>query len=63
MAARKRPKKVRDWKLVLADIRRTEGEVADLQDVIGECHETLIVMKKRLAFIRACIEKRTRDKS
>ena len=52
--------KVRDWKLVLADIRRTESEMADLQDGIAEFRETLDVAKKRLAFIRSCIEKRAR---
>jgi cell division septal protein FtsQ len=60
MAVRKG--KVRDWKLVLADIRRTEGDVSDLQEKMAEFHETLIVMKRRLVFIRACIEKRTREK-
>jgi hypothetical protein len=62
-AAKKRAKKqakVRDWKLVLADIRRTEHEVADLQDGIAEFRETLDLAKKRLAFIRTCIEKRAK---
>jgi len=63
-SGRKQPKqkhsKVRDWKLVLADIRRTESEMADLQDGIAEFRETLDLAKKRLAFIRTCIEKRAR---
>jgi hypothetical protein len=63
MAARKRAKKSVDWKLVLADIRRTEGDVSDLQESMAEFHETLVVMRKRLAFVRICIEKRIREKA
>jgi hypothetical protein len=60
MAARKK-KKARDWKLVLADIRRTERDLADVQDMIGAFRETVDVARKRLAFIRACVEKRARE--
>jgi hypothetical protein len=58
--AKKKHPKVRDWKLVLADIRRTESEMADLQDGLAEFRETLDLAKKRLAFIRTCIEKRAK---
>ena len=61
MAARKIQKKVRDWKLVLADIRRTESDMAALQDSMAEFRETLDLARKRLAFIRTCIEKRAKE--
>jgi len=60
MPARTRPKKEPDWKLVLADIRRTERDVAEAQELIGAFRETLDVVRKRLVFIRACVEKRAR---
>lgn len=58
-----RPKRTKepDWKLVLADIRRTERDVAESQELIGEFRETLDVVKKRLVFIRSCVEKRARS--
>jgi hypothetical protein len=58
MPARMRPKKEPDWKLVLADIRRTERDVAEAQELVGAFRETLDVVRKRLVFIRACVEKR-----
>ena len=64
MAARRKAKnKLVDWKLVLADIRRTEGDVSDLEETMAHFHETLVVMRKRLAFVRICIEKRVREKA
>jgi hypothetical protein len=60
MPTRKRKPKERDWKLVLADIRRTERDVAEAQDLVGAFRETLDVVRKRLVFIRACVEKRAR---
>jgi hypothetical protein len=50
-----------DWKLVLADIRRTERDVVEAQELVGAFRETLDVVKKRLTFIRACVEKRARQ--
>jgi hypothetical protein len=66
MAAAKKNSKAarsqaRDWKLVLADLRRTEREVAELKDGIADFRETLDLAKKRLAFIRSCVEKRVKD--
>jgi hypothetical protein len=66
MAARKTRKtlkKAKDWKLVLADIRRTEQDVAEVQDMISDFRETLFVAKRRLAFIRSCVERRAREKT
>lgn len=58
MRAHAKPSKEPDWKLVLADIRRTERDVAEAQELIGAFRETLDVVKKRLVFIRGCVEKR-----
>jgi hypothetical protein len=57
-----RPKRTKepDWKLVLADIRRTERDVAEAQEFVGAFRETLDVIKKRLVFIRTRVEKRAR---
>jgi hypothetical protein len=60
MPARKGPPKEPDWKLVLADIRRTERDVAEAQELVGAFRETLDVVRKRLIFIRTCVEKRAR---
>jgi hypothetical protein len=63
MAARtRRKKKTRDWKLVLADIRRTELELAEVQDMVANFRETLDTAKRRLAFVRVCVEKRAKEK-
>ncbi len=62
MPGRARPTKEPDWKLVLADIRRTERDIAEAQELIGAFRETLDVVKKRLVFIRNCVEKRARRK-
>ncbi len=58
MPGRTRPTKEPDWKLVLADIRRTERDIQEAQELIGAFRETLDVVKKRLVFIRSCVEKR-----
>jgi hypothetical protein len=64
MAARPKKKtKEPDWKLVLADIRRTERDVAEALDDVGAFRETLDVIKKRLVFIRTRVEKRARVRS
>jgi hypothetical protein len=60
MPRRARPKKEPDWKLVLADIRRTERDILEAQELVGAFRETLDVVKKRLVFIRSCVEKRAR---
>jgi hypothetical protein len=60
MPRRSKPSREPDWKLVLADIRRTERDVAESQELIGELRETLDVVKERLVFIRSCVEKRAR---
>jgi hypothetical protein len=67
MAARRKTgakrKKVRDWKLVLADIRRTESDLDELEEGFAVFRETLDLAKKRLAFIRACVEKRLKERA
>jgi hypothetical protein len=57
-----RPRRIKepDWKLVLADIRRTERDVAEAQELVGAFRETLDVVKKRLVFIRTRVERRAR---
>jgi hypothetical protein len=60
MPGRRRKTKEPDWKLVLADIRRTERDILEAQELVGAFRETLDVVKKRLVFIRSCVEKRAR---
>jgi hypothetical protein len=59
---KKSKKRTRDWKLVLADIRRTELELVEVQDMVANFRETLDTAKRRLGFIRACVEKRAKEK-
>jgi hypothetical protein len=49
-----------DWKLVLADLRRTERDVAEALEFVGAFRETLDVIKKRLVFIRTRVDKRVK---
>jgi hypothetical protein len=63
MPTPKRSPEEPDWKLVLADIRRTERDVAEAQELIGAFRETLDVVRKRLIFIRSCVEKRARRRA
>jgi hypothetical protein len=60
MPARTKKSKEPDWKLVLADIRRTERDATEALELVGAFRETLDVIKKRLVFIRTRVEKRAR---